>query len=56
MTALGEDLVDRLRILNYEKDYVAKYMLNYVRGKKAINVATFSVQTNPTEQFNTFKQ
>lgn len=26
VTALGEDLIDRLRILNYEKDYVAKYI------------------------------
>ena len=27
VTALGEELIDRLRILNYEKDYVSKYLI-----------------------------
>lgn len=27
-----------------------------LRGKKSVNVATFSLPTNPTEQFNNFKQ
>lgn len=40
-TALNEDLLDSLRLLNYEKDYVQK-------GGKAVTSASFSYQTNPT--------
>ncbi len=50
ITDLNEQLINKLRLLNYEKDYVHK------GGNKAINNASFTYSTNPTEQFNTFKK
>ncbi|KRX02218.1 hypothetical protein PPERSA_04840 [Pseudocohnilembus persalinus] len=49
-TAEMEEIMEKLKLLNYEKDFVQK------TGNKSLNRAYFAIQTNSSEQFNTFKQ
>lgn len=44
-----EELVERLKLLNYEKDFLQ------TKGMKPLNSGYFVNATNQTEQFNYFK-
>ena len=44
-----DEILERLKLLNYEKEFLK------ARGLKQLNPMYFTQQTNPSEQFNYFK-
>eukprot|EP01017_Pseudomicrothorax_dubius_P029003 TRINITY_DN3493_c0_g1_i13.p1 TRINITY_DN3493_c0_g1~~TRINITY_DN3493_c0_g1_i13.p1 ORF type:complete len:397 (+),score=127.10 TRINITY_DN3493_c0_g1_i13:70-1260(+) len=50
LTALMEEIIEKLRLLNYEQQFLAN------KGLKPLNKAYFAFSTNQIEQFNYFKQ
>jgi len=48
-TALMEEILEKLKLLNYEKEFLAQ------KGLKPLNRAYFAIATNSNEQFNYFK-
>lgn len=49
LTAIAEEIYDKLKLLNYEKDLLSN------KGFKPISKAFFAVSLNPNEQFSYFK-
>jgi estrogen-related receptor beta like 1 len=49
VTAMSEEILDKLRLLNYEKEFLTQ------KGQKPLTRAYFAVPLNPNDQFTYFK-
>ena len=58
VTFMMEELVEKLQILNYEKDFALAKLIIFLyilRGLQPLSRGYFAHPTNPNDQFNYFK-